>query len=137
MSGEKHVVALLMVPLPGEPSGLVKTWKPQGNGRPPLAWKGPMGWNTGPPYLQHSALPLWWNDELVGLGWDITRRFLLENTELSQRRSDHEVERILQQMWPSFQECRIIAEQMANLGFVERLLELYHDSYEGLQELTR
>src|SRR5689334_11032622 len=119
MPDAKRVVALLLVPLPGDGGGgLVKTWRPQGNGRPPMVWKGPMGWNSGPPYLQHSALPLWWNGELVGMGWDVARRFFLEHVDPSGLVSDHDLESILQDRSPSLHQCRIVAEQMFNLGFV-------------------
>jgi hypothetical protein len=134
MPDEKRVIALLLVAV--EASGLAKTWKPQGNGRPPLVWKGPLGWNTGPPYLLHSALPLWWNDELVGMGWDIARRFFLENTEPHQRRSDQDLEVILDKQWPSLQECRLLAEQLRNLGHVSRVISLFHDDVDGLVEIA-
>jgi hypothetical protein len=134
MSADKHVLALLLVPPPGDES-FTKTWRPQGNGRPPLVWKGPMGWNTGPPYLQHSALPLWWNDELVGLGWDIVRRWLLESAALERQRSDHDLEAILHRAWPSYRECRLVAEQMENHGLLSRFIELYHHEVDGLVEV--
>lgn len=131
--GKDQVVALLVEPVVGE-QGLAKSWRPRGNGRPPLAWKGPAGWDvSGPPYLQRVALPLWWDGRLVGMGWDIARRFLLDHTTPAQRDSD-ELGAILAVSRPTVDECRVAAEGLWRFGFATRVVELYRDEAAGLLE---
>jgi hypothetical protein len=122
---EVPVVAVLVEPA-GTDSGLAKSWRPRGNGRPPLAWKGPMGWDvSGPPYLQRIAVPLWWDGAVVGAGWDLARRFLAERGG---------TDPVLQAMWPTVADCRTVARQLVAGGFATRVVELYRDQVMGLIE---